>query len=121
MSVSPKSPTTFFLNVDYQAASMGSNQMGKKSKYTFVKLSGAENYKEWARIMIFALKNSELWGYVDSTIVKPVPLSAKEKTTAKVKQKTQDKIDFWTKDNVCGLEKMGQICNKIVQLGFVAT
>ena len=37
--------------------------MGKESEYTFAKLSGAENYKEWAREMIFALKNSGLWGY----------------------------------------------------------
>ena len=32
--------------------------MGKESEYTFAKLSGAENYKEWAREMIFALKDS---------------------------------------------------------------
>ena len=86
--VSPKSPTTFLLSVDYQAASLGSNQMGKESEYTFAKLSGAENYKEWAREMIFALKDLGLWGYVDGTIVKPAPLSAKEETTAKAKQET---------------------------------
>ena len=53
--------------------------MGKESEYTFAKLSSAENYKEWAREMIFALKDSGLWGYVDGTIIKPAPLEAKEK------------------------------------------
>ena len=91
--VSPKSPATLFVWVDYQAAGFGSNQMGKKSEYTFVKPSGAENHKEWAREMIFALKGSGLWGYVDGTITKPAPLSANEETTVEVKQETQDKID----------------------------
>ena len=64
--VSPKSRTTFLPSVDYQAPSLGSNQMGKESEYTFAKLSGAENYKECAREMVFALKDSGLWGYVDA-------------------------------------------------------
>ena len=87
----------------------------------FAKLCGAENYKEWAREMIFALKGSGLWGYVDGTIVKPAPLSAKEETTAEAKQETQDKIDLWTKDDARALGKMGRMCNKTVQLGFDAT
>ena len=53
--------------------------MGKKSEYTFAKLSGAENYKEWAREMISALKGSGLWGYVDDIIIRPAPLETKEK------------------------------------------
>ena len=95
--------------------------MGKKSEYTIAKLSGVENYKKWAREMIFALKDSRLWRYVDGTILKPAPLSAKEETTAETKQETQDKINFWTKDDAHALEKLGRICNKTVQLGFDAT
>ena len=124
MPVSPKLPATLLTSVDYQAASLGSNQMGKESEYTFAKLSGAENYKEWAREMIFALKDSGLWGYVDGTIIKPAPLEAKEKgetVTAEAKQETQDKIDLWTKDDARALGKMGRMCNKTVQLGFDAT
>lgn len=68
--------------------------MGKESKYTFAKPFKVENYKEWVREMIFTLKDLGLWGYVDSTIVKPVFLSAKKKTTAEAKQKTENKIDF---------------------------
>ena len=71
----PKSPTALHTKVDYQVASLSSNQMGKENEHTFAKLSGAENYKEWAREMIFALKNSGLWGYVDSTITRPLPLA----------------------------------------------
>lgn len=88
--------------------------MDKEREYTFAKLSAPENYKEWARKMIFALKNLELWGYIDRTIMKSAPLSAKEKTIAKVKQKTQDKINLWTKDDAHALRKIGQMCNKTV-------
>ena len=85
MPVSPKSPTTFLPSVDYQAASLSSNQIGKESEYMFAKLFGAKNYKEWVREKIFALKDLGLWGYVDGTIVKPALLSAKEETTAEAK------------------------------------
>ena len=68
--------------------------MGKESEYTFAKLFKAENYKKWAKKMIFALKDSGFWEYVDSTIVKPAPLLAKEETTTEAKQETQDKIDL---------------------------
>ena len=100
--------------------------MGKESEYTFAKLSGGENYKEWAREMIFALKDSGLWEYVDGTIIRPVSLAAIEKgatvtISAEAKQETQDKIDLWTKDNARALGKMGRMCNKTVQLGFDAT
>ena len=91
--------------------------MGKKSEYMFAKLSGAENYKEWAKEMIFALKNSGLWGYVDGTIIKPAPLEAKKKrqtVTAEAKQETQEKINLWTKDDTRALRKMGRIYDKTV-------
>ena len=96
MPVSPKSPATLLAKVDYQAAGLGSNQMGKESEYKFAKLSGAENYKEWAREMIFAMKDSGLWGYVDGTIIRPAPLVAKEGETvsAEVPKETQDKLDL---------------------------
>ena len=83
-----------------------------------------KNYKEWAREFIFALKDSGLLGYIDSTIIKPAPLEAKgkgEMVRAEAKQETQDKIAFWTKGDARALGKMGRMCNKIVQLGFDAT
>ena len=94
--------------------------MGKGSEYTFAKLSGAENYKKWAREMIFALKDSGLWGYVDGTILRPVSLAAEEKEptvtiSAEAKQDMQDKIDLWTKDDARALGKMGQMCNKVIR------
>ena len=120
----PKSPATLPTKVDYQAAGLGSNQMSNESEYTFAKLSDAKNYKERAKEMIFALKNSRLWGYVDGTIIRSAPLEVKEKGVtvfAKATKETQDKLDLWTKDDVCALGKMGRICNKTVQLGFDAT
>lgn len=97
---------TFLLSIDYPATSLGINQMGKESKYTFTKFSSAKNYKKWAKEMIFALKDLGLWRYVNGTIMKPAPLLVKEKTTAKAKQKTQNKIDFWTKENTYALRKI---------------
>ncbi len=58
----PKSLATLYTKVDYQAAGLGSNQMVWESEYTFTKLSSTENYKEWIREMIFALKDLGLWG-----------------------------------------------------------
>lgn len=114
MPVSHKSLITFLSSTDYQAASLDSYQIGKEYEYMYAKLSGPENYKEWARKMIFALKNLELWGYVDRTIMKSAPLLAKEKTIAKVKQETQNKIKLWTKDDAHTLRKIGQMYNKTV-------
>ena len=88
--------------------------MGKKSEYTFTKLSRTKNYKEWVRKMIFALKNLGLWRYVNDTMIKPVPLLAKEETTAEAKQEIQDKINLWTKNDARALGKMGWMYNKIV-------
>ena len=59
--------------------------MGKESEYTFAKPSNTENYKEWAREIIFALKDLELWEYIDGIIVKPASISAKKNTTAEAK------------------------------------
>ncbi len=53
--------------------------MGKKSEYTIAKLFRAENYKEWAREMIFALKKSRLLEYVDGIIIRLTSTVAKEK------------------------------------------
>lgn len=98
--------------------------MGKENEYTFAKLSGAENYKGWAREMIFALKDSGLWGYVDETITRPLPLAlggTESTVTAEAVQEAQDKIDVLVKDDVRALSKMGRMCNKTVLLGFDMT
>ena len=42
--------------VDYQATSLGNNQMGKESEYTFAKLSAAENYKRMGKGNDFCLE-----------------------------------------------------------------
>ena len=91
--------------------------MGNEGEYTFAKLSGAENYKEWAGKMIFALKDLGLLGYVDGIIIRPAPLEVKEKAetaSAEATKETQDKIDFWAKANTRALRKMNRMCNKIV-------
>lgn len=62
--------------------------------------------------MIFALKDSKLQRYIDGNIIKLVFLvTIENKVTMTIfveaKQEAQDKIDFWTKDNMRALEKMG--------------
>ncbi len=74
--------------------------MGKESKYTFAKLFAAKNDKKCARKMIF-----------DSTIIQPVSLAVKKKrptvtVSEETKQKIQDKVNFWTKDNLHTLKTM---------------
>lgn len=56
----------------------------------FAKFSNIENYKKWAKEIVFVLKNSELCKYVDSTIIKLVFLEAKIKEIifAEIKKNT---------------------------------
>lgn len=49
-----------YTKVDYQTVGLSSNQIEKKNKYRFAKLFDIENYKKWARKMIFALKGLRL-------------------------------------------------------------
>jgi hypothetical protein len=65
--------------------------MGKES-YSFEKLKGAGNYKEWAREMSFALKDAGLMGFVTGTAVKPVH-DKNEKDSDRVNKK-QEAIDI---------------------------
>jgi len=43
--------------------------MGKEDEYSFEKLKGPNNYKEWAREMRFALRDAGLMGYVNGTLL----------------------------------------------------
>jgi len=44
--------------------------MGKEDGYSFEKLKGPDNYKEWAREMTFALQDAGLMSYINGTIRK---------------------------------------------------
>jgi len=46
--------------------------MDKEDGYSFGKLKGPDNYKEWVRKMTFALRDAGLMGYVNGTIRKSV-------------------------------------------------
>lgn len=46
MPVGFKLLIVFLFSVDYQAASLGGNQMDKKNKYIFAKFSNIENSKK---------------------------------------------------------------------------
>ncbi len=77
--INPELSFIFFTKLDCQALELNSNRMGKENEYTFANLFEAENYKKWARKMIFALKNLVLLGYVDSTIIRLTLQVEKEK------------------------------------------
>lgn len=61
--------------------------------YSFEKLQGPNNYKEWAREMSFALRYAGLMGYVNGTIKKSV-LSKDDKDPEQIAKK-EEVIDTW--------------------------
>ena len=51
---------------------------GSKDEYTFKKLQGSHNYKQWTRDISFALKEARLWRQVEGTAVAFPLLKRKE-------------------------------------------
>lgn len=46
MPISLKLPRIIFFGINYKIVSLNNNQISKKSKYTFMKFFGMENYKK---------------------------------------------------------------------------
>ncbi len=51
---------------------------GSRDEYTFEKLQGSHNYKQWTRDVSFALEEAGLWRHVEGTAISPPPLEAKK-------------------------------------------
>ena len=91
------------------------SNMGKES-YSFEKLKGADNYKEWALEMSFVLKDAGLMGFVTGTAVKPVH-DRNEKRPDRVDKK-QEAIDIWLEKDSRAVGKLGKMCTRTVQSEF---
>lgn len=90
--------------------------MGKEDGYSFEKLKGPENYKEWAREMSFALRDAGLMSYVNGTFRKPV-LDETLKDPELIAKK-EEAIDTWIQKDDRAVDKLGKMCSKPVQLEF---
>ncbi len=51
---------------------------GSRDEYTFQKLQGPHNYKQWRRDISFGLDEARLWRHLEGTDVSSPPLKAKE-------------------------------------------
>jgi hypothetical protein len=87
-----------------------------KESYSFEKLKGANNCKEWARKMSFALKDAGLMGFVTGTTVKPV--HDKDENNPDRVDKKQKAIDIWLEKDSRAVGKLENMCTRTVQLKF---
>ena len=89
-----------------------------RDEYTFKKLQGPHNYKQWTRNMSFALEEARLWRHVEGTTVSPPALEAKEDDS----EDRMEKI-FARKEKICEFQdntrktvaKIGKMCTDTVQ------
>lgn len=87
--------------------------------YRFPKLSGPDNYKEWARNMQFALMDAGLWNIVSGDIVKPVedsPQDPPQVQTAAERREFKKELDEWVKDDARGKGKIGRMSMSMMQM-----
>ena len=70
---------------------------GGEGTYTFAKLKGTENYKEWAREISFALRDADLISYASGTAVRPDPYTKKERGSVSEEkfEKREADIEKW--------------------------
>ena len=105
--------------------------MGKskdnKSRFSFDKPAGADNYKKWAREMRYSLGSAGLWDHTlsDQENPKPVAIILKSKdldddVKLERQEKRANKIHAWTKSNVKYKDYIGCICLGHIQQEFQA-
>jgi hypothetical protein len=86
-----------------------------QASYAFAKLKGT-NYREWARHMMLALKEAELWRLVSGIKSLPV-LDEKMTDPDKIELKKEQIAEYHMLDEkVVG--KIGKMCTNHVQMEF---
>jgi hypothetical protein len=87
-----------------------------QAPYAFAKLKGT-NYREWARHMMLALKEAELWRLVSGT--KPLPVLDEKVTTDpdKIELKKEQIAEYYML-NEKAVGKIGKMCTNHVQTKF---
>ncbi len=96
---------------------------GSKDEYTFKKLQGSHNYKQWTRDMSFALEEARLWRHVEGTANAPPALKAKADDT----EDRMEKI-YAREEKICEFEdnarktitKIEKMCTETVQKEFLS-
>ena len=96
---------------------------GSKDEYTFKKLQGSHNYKQWTRDMSFALEEARLWRHVEGTAIAPPPLMPKgddsEDRMERIYARDEKICEF--QDNARkAIAKIGKMCTETVQKEFLS-
>ena len=96
---------------------------GNEGTYTFSKLKGTENYKEWAREMGFALQDAGLISYAYGMSAKPKLYTEEQKypkdksallSEEKIK-KRETELKKWILNDMRTYGKIGKMCTRAVQ------
>ena len=94
-----------------------------RDEYTFKKLQGPHNYKQWTKNMSFPLEEARLWRHVEGTAVSPPPLKAKEDDSEDRMEKIfarEEKIYEFQDIARKAVAKIGKICTDTVQKEFLS-
>ncbi len=95
--------------------------------FSFVKLTGTDNYKKLAREMQYSLESAGLWDHTLSDTENPKPVvivllgkDLKNDTKLERQEKRADKIIAWTKNDVKCKGYIGRMCLGHIQQEFHA-
>ena len=87
---------------------------GNRHEYTFKKLQGSHNYKQWTRDMSFALEEARLWKYVEGTAVAPPLLKPKKDDS-----EDQMKKRYAREEKICKFQN--NACKTVAKIGKMCT
>ena len=90
---------------------------GGEGMYTFAKLKGTENYKEWAREMSFALRDAGLINYASGTALRPDSYTKEERGSVNEEnfEKREADIEKWILNDSRTGGKIEKMCTRAVQ------
>ena len=94
-----------------------------EKEFTFKKLQGAENYKQWNRDMTFALQDAKLWGHIDESARRPPELKEKPDDDEDRKKRIYqrwEKIQDFDLNVLKTAAKISRMCTDKVQKEFLA-
>ena len=94
---------------------------GSRDGFTFKKLQGFHNYKQWKRDMGFALEEARLWRHVEGTAVSPPSLKANEDDSENRMEKIfarEEKICEFQDNARKAVAEIGKMCTDTIQKEF---
>ena len=96
---------------------------GSKDKYTFKKLQGSHNYKQWTEDMSFALEETRIWRHVEGTAIAPLSLMPKGDDSKNRMERIyarNEKIYEFQDNARKAIAKIGKMCTETVQKKFLS-